>query len=176
MLKCIICKNEQEAREVAKKVCVYGLSAAVCLVLGFLESLIPPVISVPGIKLGLANSASLILIASGDVKGALAVIFTRILLSALIFTAPFSLVFSLSGAAGSFVVMLLLSKTHKFGITGLSIAGGTAHNICQTAAAAAVLGKSVWYQLPVLLAGGAVSGAAVGLLTAFIFKRFYKKQ
>lgn len=160
--------------QVAKKVCIYGFSTALCIVLGYLESLIPPVISVPGIKPGFANAVALLYIAKGDIKGALAVNFTRILLSSLLFSAPFSLVFSLSGAAGSFLVMLLLSKTHKFSITGLSIAGGTAHNICQTVVAAAVLGESAWYWLPVLLASGAVSGAAVGLLAAFIFKRFNK--
>ena len=38
-----------------KKVAYMGLLTALALILGYLESLIPPLVPVPGIKIGLAN-------------------------------------------------------------------------------------------------------------------------
>lgn len=155
----------------AKKICLYGVLTALCLVLGWLESLVSLSFIAPGVKLGLANAAALLLVAKGDVRGAFAVNITRILLSALLFGNPLSLLFSLSGGLASLVVMALLTRVRAVGIVGFSIAGGAVHNLFQLLAALFVVGRGVLYYLPVLLVCGAVSGALIGTLSALIFKK-----
>lgn len=155
----------------AKKICVYGISAAVCLVLSYVESLFSLSFMAPGVKLGLSNAVALLFIAKGDIKGAFCVNIVRILISNLLFGSPFALVFSLSAGLGSVAVMSAVSRCKKISITGFSIIGGTVHNVLQTAVAAAVMGGGVWYYLPVLMLCGAASGLAVGLISSVIFKK-----
>ena len=154
----------------AKRTCIYGISAAVCLVLSYVESLFSLSFIAPGVKLGLSNAVALLFIAKGDIKGAFCVNTVRILISNLLFGSPFALIFSLSAGLGSVAVMSA-ARFKKISITGFSIIGGTVHNVLQTAVAAAVMGSGVWYYLPVLMLCGAASGLAVGLISSVIFKK-----
>ncbi|MBR7071355.1 MAG: Gx transporter family protein [Clostridia bacterium] len=155
----------------AKKISVYGLLTALCLVFGYLESLVSLSLIAPGIKLGLANGVALLLLAKKDWQGAFAVNLTRILLSTLLFGTPMQLLFSLSGGIGSLTVMAFLCRTEKFSLTGLSIAGGVVHNLFQLAAAVPLIGRGVLYYLPVLLVCGGISGGLIGFLATIIFKK-----
>lgn len=155
----------------AKRICKLALLTALCLVFGYIESLFSITVAVPGIKLGLANSIALLLLAKRDIKGALVVNLTRILLSALLFGSPFSLIFSLSGALGSMAAMLLFLKVKSVSVVGLSALGGTAHNIFQLFAAFFVLGRAVVYYLPFLILAGGISGALTGSVATLILKK-----
>ena len=155
----------------AKKVSVYGLLTALCLVFGYIESLVSLSFIAPGVKLGLANGVALLLLARQDFKGAFAVNLTRILLSALLFGTPMQLIFSLSGGISSLIVMALLCRGKRFGIVGFSIAGGVTHNLFQLLAAIPLVGSGVLYYLPVLLLCGGVCGFLIGFLAAIIFKK-----
>lgn len=155
-----------------KRLCLYGIFTALCLVFGYIESLVPLAFIAPGIKLGLSNAVVLMLAIKGDIKGAFAVNITRILLSALLFGSAMSLIFALSGGIMSLTATCLLKKLKGIGILGLSIAGGTVHNIFQAAAAAFIIGKGVLYYLPVLLIGGALSGALISVICMPMLKAF----
>lgn len=152
----------------AKKITLYAMLAAICLVCGYIESLLSLSFIAPGIKLGLSNSIALLLVAKGDFKGAFSVNITRILLSALLFSTPFSLVFSLSGGIISLICVCLLYKTGKFSIIGISIAGGVIHNIVQLTVAYFLLGNAVLYYLPFLIISGGVSGAVIGFIARLV--------
>lgn len=151
--------------------CFYGILSAVCIVLSYVEHLVSLDFIAPGVKLGLANSAALILIVFGDVKGAFAVNISRILLSGLLFSSPMALLFSLSGGIGSLVVMWAFSKIKGVGFYGISVMGAAVHNIAQLVCAYLLLGVGVWYYSPILL----ISGTVCGLLTATVSKLVYKK-
>lgn len=155
----------------AKKICLYGILSAVCIVFGYIEHFISFDFIAPGIKIGLANSVALLLIAKGDIKGAFAVNTVRILLSALLFSSPSVLIYSLSGGIVSLTVMALLSRFSVFSIIGLSIAGAVAHNITQLICAALLLGKGVWYYSPFLLLAAVLSGIFIGILAKIILKK-----
>lgn len=155
----------------AKRVCTLGLLAALCMVLGYLERLVSLSFIAPGVRLGLANAAALLLIAKGDAKGALGVNITRILLSALLFGNPVSLAFSLSGGIASWCVMRAVSRCKSVSIVGMSIAGGAVHNLFQLFVALMVVGRAVLGFAPLLLLAGAVSGALIGALGRIIFKK-----
>lgn len=155
----------------SKKISLYGLFTALCLVFGFLESTISLSFIAPGIKLGLANGIALLLVAEGDIKGAFAVNTARILLSALLFSSPSSLIFSLPAGVLSILVMALLARSGRFGTVGFSIAGAVTHNLTQLAAAVLLFGGAVSVYLPVLLVSAAVSGTAIGWLGELILKK-----
>ena len=155
----------------AKKVALYGILTGLALIFGYIESLFSLSFIAPGIKLGLANSVALLLLCFKDFKGALLVNITRILLSALLFSTPFSLVFSLTAGIISVVIMKLLSGIKSVSVVGFSIAGAGVHNLVQLTVASIIFGRAVWYYLPFLLVSALISGGIIGALSLIIFKR-----
>ena len=155
----------------AKKVALYGILTGLALIFGYIESLFSLSFIAPGIKLGLANSVALLLLCFKDFKGALLVNITRILLSALLFSSPFSLVFSLTAGILSVVIMGLLSGIKGVSVVGFSIAGAAVHNLIQLTVASIIFGRAVWYYLPFLLVSALISGGIIGALSLIIFKR-----
>lgn len=146
---------------------VTGLMLAAALILSYIESQIPLPFGVPGMKLGLANLAVVLLLYLYGARAALAVNVMRILLSGFLFGGISAILFSLAGGAVSFVVMALLKKSMRFGIPGVSIAGGVAHNAGQLLVAALVVKTyGVLYLIPPLMIAGAVTGLVIGLLAA----------
>lgn len=156
----------------SRKTAFCGLVLALALIAGYVESLIPVAVAIPGIKLGTANSVILILLYMVGVKEAFIVNISRVVLSGFLFGSMSSILYSLSGAIVSLLIMTMLKKTDRFSISGVSMAGGVAHNIGQLTMAALVLETSaVWYYLPVLIISGSLTGLLIGFLTGEIRKR-----
>ena len=155
----------------AKKVTLYAIFIALAMVFSFLETLIPPVFALPGMRLGITNVVVLTALYLMDWKSALIINFIRILLVAFLFGNGISFWFSLAGALLSGVVMILLKKSGKFGMTAVSVAGAVAHNVGQVAVAYILLGSSVFWYLAVLWFTGIVSGLLIGLLGNEICRR-----
>ena len=159
----------------SKRIATFGLCTALAFALSFLETLIPVNIGVPGVKLGLANLvvvAALYLLPKSD---AFCISMIRILLAGLLFSGAFSLLYSFAGGILSFVVMLLAQKNKHLSVMGVSVLGGTVHNIAQILVAAAVMQTyRIVYYLPVLLLSGAGAGIAVGLLSGIVVERLSK--
>ena len=97
-----------------QKTAYLGLFSAVAIILVYVESLIPVFAGILGIKLGLANIITLILLQYGTLKDAALVLTARILLSTLLFGQLLSLAYSLAGGVFSLLVMFLISRLlHK---------------------------------------------------------------
>ena len=147
-----------------------GMLLALAVLAGYVEMLIPVSIGFPGVKLGLANVVILYVFYKRGTAGALVISILRTLIIAFLFTSPAMLLYSLSGAVVSIIVMSLLKQSSRFSIYGVSAAGGTAHNITQFIVAMLLTGGiHAWeymlcFYLPVLL----VAGEGAGLLNAFI--------
>ena len=158
----------KNSRELAR----FALLVALAMVLSWLESLVPLSLTVPGVKLGLANLVVIFALYKLGPRQAAVISLVRVLLITFTFGNAFSFAYSLTGAALSFVVMLLLKKTGKFSLLGVSIAGGVCHNIGQILVAMAVLGTAelVWY-LPALLIAGTVAGICIGAAGALVTAR-----
>lgn len=155
----------------SKKITVYAFLTATSILFGYVEYLLPLNFIAPGIKLGMANGIFLILLLSGKFGAAFIINVVRILLSALLFATPFSLLFSLSAGIVSSVFMWILSRSKKVGVIGISVAGGAVHNITQLFIARLTIGSGVWFYTPFLLIAGLIAGMAVGFLSWFIFGR-----
>ena len=107
-----------------------SVMAALSLGIYALESLIPPIVPIPGVKLGLSNVITLICIYIIGRKAAFAVLLIRIFLSSMLFGQPVSLVFSLFGGIIAFFVMAILkSFFDKSNIWAISVFGAFAHNL-----------------------------------------------
>ena len=160
-----------------KKTAFCGLMLALALIASYVESLIPVPIPVPGIKLGVANSIVLILLYYTNVKTAWGISVARVVLSGFLFGSLSSILYSLSGAILSLLVMTLIKKRDCFTMTGVSVAGGVSHNIGQLIMAFLVLESSaLWYYLPILLLSGCVTGGLIGILGKEIFKRMPRED
>ena len=105
-------KNKNTGR--TKKIALGGILTALAMIFSYIESLIPIPLSVPGVKLGIANIAIisvLYLLGSGQ---ALLVNLLRITLTAVLFGNFNSFLFSIAGGMLSLLVMVLLKKSGHF--------------------------------------------------------------
>lgn len=156
-----------------KKIAKMGMLVAVAFVLSYIEAMLPLNLGVPGIKAGLSNIVTVFSLYYFSPGMALGIAITRIVLCGLTFGSMPGLLYSLAGGILSFTIMVILKKTGKFSVYGVSVAGGVFHNIGQILVAVAVLqNKMVAYYLPFLLVAGVIAGVVVGILAAVLIKRF----
>ncbi len=155
-----------------KKLTTLGLSVALALILSYVESLLPPLVAVPGVKVGLPNVVILFLLYRYGWREAGGVSLIRLLLTAALFTGFAAFFYGLAGAALSLLGSALLKRTDRFSSPGVSVAGGVLHNLGQIALAALVLDSGyIFAYLPVLLLSGTVAGVLVGLLAGVLIQR-----
>ena len=154
-----------------KRLAVLAMFTAIALTIFVAEAQIPPVVPIPGVKLGLANIVTLYALYALGFPSALAILFVRCTLGALFAGNASALLFSLLGGLSALLVMALLSGAKKLSIFGVSIAGAAAHNCGQVCAALITLGSTApLYYLPFLLLVSLFTGALSGLITAFLFR------
>ncbi len=155
-----------------KKLTTLAITVTLAMALSFLESQIPPLVAIPGVKLGLANIAVIFALYRFGAKEAAAVSALRVFLVGLLFGSFVSTLYSIAGAILSFAVMLLLRRIKVFSEVGVSVAGGVCHNIGQIAVACVLLETNViLYYLPFLLLSGTVAGVGVGVLSALLVRK-----
>jgi len=155
-----------------KKLTVLSISVALAMILSFVESLIPPLVAVPGIKIGLANIVTVFLLYTYGWREAASVSLVRVCLSALLFGSAVSLIYSASGAFLSFLAMLLLKKLPIFSALSVSIAGGVFHNAAQIIVACLIMENAgIATYLPPLIISGTVAGVAIGILAGILIKK-----
>lgn len=144
----------------------------IALGLSYIESLIPPLIPVPGIKIGLANIAVIFVLYKKDVISAAAVSLIRVFISFILFGSVLSLAYSLCGALFSLFLMFLLKKLSIFSEIGVSVCGALAHNVAQIAVACLIFSsKEIFYYLPVLMISATVTGIIIGLISCLMIRK-----
>ncbi len=155
-----------------RKLTALSVSVALAMILSFIESQIPPLVAVPGVKIGLSNIVAVFLLYVFGIREAAAVSLIRVTLSALLFGSAVSLIYSISGAALSLFGMFLLKKLPIFSPLSVSIAGGVLHNAAQIACACVIMeNAAIAAYLPPLIISGTVAGIAVGILAAILIKK-----
>ena len=155
-----------------KKTAQLGVYIALAMILSYVESLIPFSFGIPGIKLGLTNVVTVIMMYTYGIPGALGVAVLRAVLSGFMFGNAFSIIYSVAGCVLSFIFMYILKKTNHFAIISVSAAGGVMHNVGQLIVAANVVKTySVIYYAPVLIIAGVFTGIIIGIVSDEIVKR-----
>ena len=155
-----------------RRLAVLSLSVAFAMLLSYVESITPPVVPLPGVKIGLANVATVFVLASLGRRAALFVSVVRVLLISMLFGSPISAFYSLFGALLSFGAMVLLLSFRQFSLIGVSVGGGVFHNVGQIIAASLILGgREAFFYLPMLIISGVIAGIFVGAVSAFLLRR-----
>lgn len=155
-----------------KRIALCGVFIALAMILSYLESLVPITAFAPGIKLGLANLVTIIVLLKIGIKETIVVSIGRIILSGILFGSMSVILYSLAGATFSVLAMYLLSMIKKLSVTTISIAGGIMHNLGQLVVAAIVIeNTAIFYYMLVLSIAGAVAGTIIGLLAGNIMKK-----
>ena len=158
-----------------RKIAILGLFIALAFVFSYIEYLLPLNIGIPGAKVGLANLVVMVALYTLGEKDAFLLSLVRVLLVGLSFGNMGMMIYSLAGAALSFIVMIIGKRTKLFSATGVSVLGGVFHNIGQIIVAMIVLEtKSLIYYLPFLLVIGTISGVVIGILSSMIIDRVQK--
>lgn len=146
------------------------MAVLVCLalVLGYVESLIPIPVPVPGIKLGLSNFVLLFAMDRFLVRRVFLIMLLKTLLSALLFAGMTAFCYSFAGGLLSLLAMYAVKRFCSW--IGVSAVGGAAHNFGQLLAACFVLkSRAVFSYLPFLLLGGAGFGCVLGVAAMSLF-------
>lgn len=152
-----------------QKLTILSMFTTISLAIFALESLLPPLLPIPGAKLGLSNIITLIVLRNYKPIDTFLVLLMRILLSSFFFGQAVSLLYSLTGGILCFLAMLLtnyLLKNHYIFLT--SIIGAIFHNLGQLGIAFFITKVSgVLIYLPFLFLSGILTGLFTGLCANF---------
>ncbi len=155
-----------------RKIVTLGLLAALSLAIYAFESVLPPILPIPGIKPGLSNIIILYALKRFGKKEAGSVLLVRLLLSAFLFGNAISLLYS---AAGGFLALLIeivcdkILSGKNLQITGAF--GGLFHNISQLLVAIIIMQTSaVISYAPYLFISGIITGLFTGYAAYFLLK------
>lgn len=166
-----------DRRRDIKKTAYFGMYTALALIFGYVESLVPISVGIPGAKLGLANLITVFALYHMGKREALLLSMVRIVLSGLMFGNLFAILYSLAGGLVSFGCMVCLKHFRGFSMVGVSIGGGVAHNIGQLLMAVLVLRSiQIIHYLPVLMLAGLISGWLIGIVAKEVLGRILKWQ
>lgn len=155
-----------------KKIAYLGVMSTVALMFSYVELVIPFNIGIPGVKLGLANIITLIALYLFGYKETIIITILRIVLSSILFSSFYSMIYSISGAFFSLIIMIIFKLCNKNSIYGVSMAGGMFHNIGQLFVASFIVQEiKITYYGPILLVSGIITGFFIGIISAEINKR-----
>ena len=155
-----------------RKMTHISILSGLSLIIYVLESQIPPVIPVAGVKLGLANVITLYTKVTLGRKAAFFVLMTKIFLGNLFTGSVVSLFYSLMGGLLCFLAEIIMFRiVTKEQMWAVSITGAIFHNIGQVIAAIVLKGteKILWY-LTILIPVGIITGAFTGLVATYTLK------
>ena len=160
-----------------KRLAFLAVSVTLAMILSFVESQIPPLSAVPGVKIGLPNIVIVFLLYKLGWREACGVSIVRVLLASLLFGSPVSFLYSIFGAILSLAVMIAVKKLLPLSAIGVSVLGGLFHNVGQILAAVIVMGTgAIAYYLVPLSVSGTLAGIVVGLLGGIVAVRVKIKK
>lgn len=144
-----------------------ALFAALTLVLCYVESGIVLPVSIPGVKLGLANVAVLVALYLMGPRWALGIMALKIVVISFFVGAPSMMLYSLAGSALAFGGMLAAWKLNLFGIVATSVLSAVLHNVGQLLMAMALMQTTaILINLPVMMVAACIMGTLTGSVAA----------
>ena len=138
-----------------------ALLLSMMLIVGYVESMIPLNVGIPGIKLGMSNSVLIFAVYMLDIPTAFMLMSLKVVLSGILFAGPTTMMYGFAGGVLSLLCMALLSRIKGLSIPVVSIVGGVMHNVGQIGMSLLVLQvppMSMLGYLGVLMCVGAVCG------------------
>ncbi len=156
-----------------KKLTVMAMLCAIALTIFMVEAQIPPLVPMPGVKMGLSNIVTVFAVFALGPGEAAAILFVRIFLGA-VFAGNFSTIFY-SGAGGVCAILVTIGLRKILNQKQLWIAGcigAVAHSIGQMAMAILLTGTpSLVVYLPFMIVCSIISGTFTGLCAQVLVNR-----
>lgn len=157
----------------AKKLTTLALLTAIALTIFMVEAQLPPLLPMPGVKLGLSNIVTVFTVFILGSREGCAVLFARIFLGA-VFAGNFStILYSAAGGACAIGITILLKKVltrNQLWVAGSL--GAVAHSLGQMAMAITLSGTpSLVLYLPVMIAVSIVTGLFTGFAAQFLIHK-----
>ncbi len=150
-----------------KRLVMLSLLTTMALTIFVIEAQLPDLVPlIPGVKLGLANVITLVVLVEYRARDAAAVLLMRIILGSMFTGQVISMLYSLSGGLLCFLGMALLCKLlHKKHLWFVSIIGAILHNTGQILMAMLVMQTTqVLVYFPFLLLAGCITGLFTGFV------------
>lgn len=159
-----------------KKLALMAVLTAIALTIFMLESQLPPLVPIPGVKLGLANIITLAAMLILGRREAGAILAVRVMMGAVFAGSPASLLYS---AAGGFLAWLVMCLTVKLfsekQLWIVSALAGVAHNAGQLIACVLIVKTpGIFAYGPVLAASGVITGCFTGFATMYLVRALRK--
>lgn len=159
-----------------KKLALMAVLTAIALTIFMLESQLPPLVPIPGVKLGLANIITLAAMLILGRREAGAILAVRVMMGAVFAGSPASLLYS---AAGGFLAWLVMCLTVKLfsekQLWIVSALAGLAHNAGQLIACVLIVKTpGIFAYGPVLAASGVITGCFTGFAAMYLVRALRK--
>ena len=157
----------------AKKLTVMAMLCAIALTIFMVEAQIPPLVPIPGVKMGLSNIVTVFAVFTMGPWEAAAILFVRIFLGA-VFAGNFSTIFySAAGGLCAILVTIGLRKVLKHKQLWIAgCVGAVTHSIGQMAMAILLtFTPSLIVYLPVMIVCSIITGAFTGLCAQVLVNR-----
>lgn len=147
-----------------KKLALMSALTAIALTIFVVEAQLPPIVPIPGFKLGLANIITLVSMVLLGRKEAGAILAVRIILGSMFTGSVSALIFSIAGGVCAYLVMCLTIGLFPEKLMWVvSTLAALAHNAGQLAASVWVTGTpAILVYAPALVAAGVVTGVFTG--------------
>lgn len=159
-----------------KRLTRMGLLTALALIIFSIEAQIPPIVPIPGVKMGLANIITVYAMFALGPRDTFLILICRIFLGSVFSGQMMTLFYSLGGGILCFLSMLIIRKfLTDDQIWICSVLGAIAHNIGQILVAIVIAHTpELVFYLPVLMISGILSGLFTGLCAQAVVKRLKK--
>lgn len=156
-----------------KRLTKMALLTAVALTIFVVEAQIPPLVPIPGVKLGLANIITVCAMFALGPRDTFCILAVRIGLGNLLVGQMMSFLFSACGGLACYLAMLLLYRLLRANQMWVcSVLSAIAHVLGQMIVAIFTTGTSaVLLYLPVLLVSCIITGIFTGLCAQMVSKR-----
>lgn len=153
-----------------RKYAVLSIYTSLSLIIFMLESLIPPILPVPGVKLGLSNIVTLIVFFIYGPLDAGILVLIRTLLGSVLCGQLSMFPYSIAGGAFAILSAIILKPLmRKKQIPILSAFSAISHNLGQMIMAVIIssTGK-LWIYFPILIISGIITGLFTGIIVLYL--------
>ncbi len=164
-------------RDSIRRLCLNAMLLGMCLLLSYLEAILPLTawLPLPGFKLGLSNILiTLVFVAISPWDAAL-ISLCRCCIMGILFGNLSSFTFSLGGGLLSYLGLWLLARAGRkhFSMVGISLGCAALHNLGQLLVATLWFGSGILLgYLPLLLLAALLFGTVTGVLLQLLLPRF----
>lgn len=165
--------KKQSEHKTTRKITSIGILTAIALTIFVIESQIPPLVAIPGIKLGLANIVTLFALVFLNPTDAFIILILRVTMGSIFSGQIMTLAYSLTGGILCLLAETILIKYLPVkNLWAISIIGAIIHNTAQVAVAAVITQTpGIFWYLPYLIIAAVITGAFIGLAVQFTISK-----